>query len=102
MNQLSDLRTYCREFEERISNLIEWQDSSKGISSNLPKIEESHKDIVFQEWEIRLKHAEMENFNARYISNNIKESISVSLLQANLISNYPEDTFPDVKLLTKT
>lgn len=80
VNQLSDLRTYCKEIEEKISNFVDWQDSSEGRSVDLPKIEESQKDIVFQEWEIELKHAEMEIFSARDISNNIMESINDSLL----------------------
>jgi len=41
-------------------------------------------------------------FSARYISNNFMESISDNLLQANLIIDCIEDTFSDVKLLTKT
>lgn len=102
MNQLSDLSTYYKEFKEKVSNFIDQQNSSEGRSSNLPKIEESHKDIVFQEWEIRIKHVEIAIYSFRDISNKIIESISDSLMQDNPISDFFEDTLPNVKLLKRT
>lgn len=102
VDQLSDMRTYYREVEKNISNFIAWQEKSEGQSTNHHKIEESQKDIVFQEWEIKLKHAEIMIYSSRDISINIIKSINDSLLQANIISDCLEDTLPDVKLLTKT
>jgi len=43
MNQLSDLRTYSKEVEEKIYDFIDWKNSSKGQLANLVKIEESQK-----------------------------------------------------------
>lgn len=39
--------------------------------------------------------------SARNISNNITESVSDSLLQANFIQDFPKGTLLDVKFLTK-
>jgi len=80
LDQLSNLRTYYREVEKDISDFIDLQDRSKGRLTNLPKIEESHKDIVFQECMIRLKHVDMVIYSVRDISNNIIESISDNLM----------------------
>ena len=102
LDQLSNLRTYYREVEKDISDFIDLQDRSKGRLTNLPKIEESHKDIVFQECMIRLKHVDMVIYSVRDISNNIIESISDNLMQANLILYFSKDSFLGVKFLTRT
>lgn len=41
MNQISDLKTYRKEVEEKISNFIEWKNNFEGRLVNLLKIEES-------------------------------------------------------------
>jgi hypothetical protein len=46
VNQLSDLRTFYEDIDEKISEYIDWQDSAQGRSSDLPRIEESQKDII--------------------------------------------------------
>jgi len=102
VDQLSDLRTYFDDIEEKIASYITWQDSVEGITVDLPRIEESHKETVLREWEIHLKHAETMVFNARDISNDLVETTSDNLFQANLISDYPKGTLFDIKLLTKT
>lgn len=83
--RFSDLRTYFDDVEEKIAGYITWQDSAKWISANLPRIEESHKDIVFREWEIFLKQIETTIFNVRDISNDLIAAISDNFFQENLI-----------------
>lgn len=58
VDQLSDIKNYFEDIEEKISGFLTWQESAEGRSSNIPKIEEAHKEIVFIEWEIRIKQGE--------------------------------------------
>ncbi len=36
--------------EETLTNFLEWQDTDQGQAANLPRILESHKEILFTEW----------------------------------------------------
>lgn len=49
VNQLSKLRTFCEEVDDKISEHIDWKDSVEGRPVDIPQIEESQKDIVFGE-----------------------------------------------------
>lgn len=102
MDQFSDLRTYFDDIKENIAGYITWKDNAEGILANLPRIEESHKEIVFWEWEIHLKHTKTTIFNARDISKDLIEAIINNLFQTNIISDCPDRNLSDIKLLTKT
>ena len=54
VDQLVDIMTYFYDVEEKITKFLSWQDSTEGILANIPRIEESHKCIVFREWEVCL------------------------------------------------
>ena len=44
-------RTDLDQAEETLTNFIEWQDSDQGQATNLPRILELHKEILFTEWQ---------------------------------------------------
>lgn len=46
-DKVTNARTYLDQCEERISNFLEWQDTDE--TSTVPKILESHKEILFTE-----------------------------------------------------
>lgn len=52
---MSELRTYYEDINNNISNVIIWQDSSDGIKSKFPKMQESYKDLIFRDCDIRIK-----------------------------------------------
>lgn len=43
-------RTDLDQAEETLTSFIEWQDFDQGQATNLPRILESHKEILFTEW----------------------------------------------------
>lgn len=55
MNWASDLRITFNEIDENILGYITWQDTIDGRETYLPKIDESYKDILFTDWDIKLK-----------------------------------------------
>lgn len=46
-----DARTDLEQADETLANFLEWKDIDEGQAPNLPKILESHKEILFMEWE---------------------------------------------------
>jgi len=51
-NQASDLRITFNEIDDKISGYKTWQDTLEGRATDLTKIEEYHKDILFIVWDI--------------------------------------------------
>jgi len=85
MNQSSDLRVAFSDIDDKISGFITWQDTLEGKAIDLPIIEESHKEILFTNWDIQLKQAERVVSKATDAANNIIETINANLHNANLI-----------------
>ena len=46
-----DTRTDLEQADETLTNFLDWQDTDEGQAANLPKILESHKEILFMEWQ---------------------------------------------------
>jgi len=55
-----DARTDFEQAEETLTDFLEWQDTDEGQETNLPKILESHKEILFMEWQSQLMKAKRE------------------------------------------
>ena len=49
--QVVDMRLENDEIHKRISDFITWQESKDERKANLPKLEESHKYILFIDWD---------------------------------------------------
>jgi len=50
VSQFKDDKINFEEIDENISNLITWQDNTKGKTIEMPKVKESHKEILFTNW----------------------------------------------------
>jgi len=55
--------------------------------------------MISDDRDIKTKYVEMAIIRARNLASNFIEYITYTLLQANLIQDYPKDTLPDVKAL---
>ena len=55
IKKISDLRKFYEEFDEKIYEHIDWQENWEGRATYLPRIEESQKDIVFGDSDIKIK-----------------------------------------------
>lgn len=82
-NQVIDMRLEYGEIHKRISEFITSQECEDGRNANLPKQEESHKDILFMDWDSLLKQGERETTIAVTEANNIIEAINKNLHGAN-------------------
>ena len=54
IEKVVNTRLEFEDADEKISGFLTWQDTDEGIVANLPKIQESHKEILFAEWETQL------------------------------------------------
>ena len=54
-NKVIDQRIEFNEINIKISNYIEWQDTEEGKKSDIPKIKENFKGILFTDWDARVK-----------------------------------------------
>lgn len=72
--------------EEIISTFLDWQDSEQGKAKNFPRILETHKDILFTEWNSQMMKAERAASRCKITSNNLIELINNTLYLSNMIS----------------
>ena len=88
-NQLKDRaidqRTKFNDLNTKISKFIEWQEPKEGKKANLPEIEETHKYILFTDWDARIKQAEVAIARAAEVSNNVIKALNHILFATNLI-----------------
>ena len=87
-DQWTDKTIYERiEFNDlhtRISDFIEWQETKEGRRANLPEIEETHKDILFTDWDARIKQVELAVARLIEVSKNIVNVLNYTLFATNL------------------
>lgn len=50
-----DQRTEFNDLNTKIYDYIEWKLSEEGWSANMPKIEETQKDIFITDWDAQIK-----------------------------------------------
>lgn len=101
MNQASDVRVNFNEIDDNIFEYIAWQGTLEGREIDLPRIEESHKEILSTAWEIRLKQEEEEVSRAINPTNNIIQTINDNLHNANLIQEFPPGSLLDIRVLER-
>lgn len=78
-------RTKFNDLNTKIYDYIEWQESKEGRSVNLPKIEETHKDILFTYWDAQIKQAELVVARVAGVAINIIKVVNHTLHITNLI-----------------
>lgn len=98
-SQVVDMMLEYDEIHKSISNSITWQESEDGRKVDLPKLEESHKEIVFVDWNSWLKQSERAMTVAATTINNIIEAINKNLHGTNLVAESIPRFLPNSKQL---
>jgi len=65
--------------DETLIKFLSWQETSEGQAVNLPRILESHKEILFLEWQSQLMKVERETSRCRSTTGNLIELINDTL-----------------------
>lgn len=87
------------EYDEILKNVfdfITWQNSEDERKADLPKLEESHKEILFTNWDSRLREAEKATTDAAAATNSVIENINENLHSANLVEESILGFLPNV------
>ena len=84
--QVEKARNELDQDEEIISAFLDWKDFEQGKETNLPRIPETHKDILFTEWNSQIMKAERAASRCRVTSSNLIELINNTLYLSNMIS----------------
>ena len=92
-------RTDLDQAEETLTNFLEWQDSDKGQAANLPRILESHKEILFIEWKSQLMKAERAILRCKATTSNLVELVNNTLYLSNMISQCTPGKLTATKML---
>lgn len=65
----------------------------------MPKLEESHKEILFVDWDSRFIQEEKAIADARVVENNVINNINENLISFNLVAESILGFLPNVKQL---
>lgn len=82
--RITNARTDLDQCEEQINNFMEWQDTNE--ASTAPKILESHKEILFTEWQSQLMKAERAISKCKLTTSNLVELVNNTLYLSNMIT----------------
>ena len=85
IDKLVDARQKLEQVDERLTDFLSWQKTKEGKATNLPQILESHKEILFLEWQSQLMKAEKVTSRCRSTTSNLVELINDTLYLSNLI-----------------
>lgn len=92
---MTDLKT-------RISEFIEWQETKDGRKANLHEIEETHKDILFIDWDVRIKQVRLARARAAGLLKNIIKVVNHTLFVTNLLKEGNLKEMPNLGALHKS
>jgi len=101
IDQVVNTRLEFEDADDKVTNYLSLQSIEDGRVAKLPKIEESHKEILFSEWETQLIKEERDTSRARAIMNNVIELVNDNLHGANLIFGCSPGKLPKAKVLEK-
>lgn len=97
-----DARQNMEQADETLTNFLSWKQTNEGQVANMPKILESHKEILFLEWKSQLMKAERETSRCRSMTGNLIDLINDTLYLSKLISKCTPDKLPSAKALEQT
>lgn len=84
--QVEKARNDLDRAEGIITTYLDWQDSDVGKAANLPRIQETYKDILFTEWHTQVMKAEMAASRCKLTASNMVDLVNNTLYLANMIS----------------
>lgn len=80
-----DQRIGFNDLNIRISEYIEWKEIKEGHSASFLEIEETHKDILFTDWDAQIKQAELAVARETGVAKNIVKAVNHTFHATNLV-----------------
>lgn len=73
------MRLEYDEILKKVSDFITWRNLEDRIKDDLPKLEESHKEVLFANWDSLLNEAKNATSNVVATTNSVIENINKNL-----------------------
>jgi len=99
-DKVTNAKTDLDQCEETLTNFLEWKDTDE--ASTVPKIIESHKEILFSEWQSQLMKAERAISSCKLTTSNLVELVNDTLYLANMISQCTPGKLTSAKTLEQS
>jgi len=84
-NQVVESRLEYDTTLKKVSNFLNWQKSEDGKKVDMPKLDESHKEILFVNWDSQLRKAKQAVEDVATATNNVIECLNENLHNSNLV-----------------
>ena len=65
-SQVVDLRSDYDQNDKRVTEYLTWQDDEEGKRAGAPRINENHKELLFNKWDEQIMQAEQAAETARH------------------------------------
>ena len=69
-----------------MTEYLAWQDEEEGKRASAPRINESHKELLFNKWDDQIRQAEQAAETAATQANILIDCVNENLQRANLIA----------------
>lgn len=97
-----DQKTEFTDLNTRTSEFIKWQETKDGRKASLPEIEETHRDVLFTNWDARIKQVELVVERVAVVAKNIIKVVNHTLFSTNIVKEGNPKVMPDLRDLHKS
>jgi len=98
-NQVVDLRSDYDLVDKKVTEYLAWQEIDEGKRAGAPRINENHKEILFNKWDEQIKEAEQATEVATTTANSIIDCVNENFHKENLITKTTPGHLPNVHQL---
>jgi len=94
-NQVVDLRSDYDLVDKQVTDYLTWQDEDEGKRAGAPRINENHKELLFNKWDDQIREAEKAAEITATTANILVDCVNENFHSANLIAETTPGYFPN-------
>lgn len=92
---MTDLRSDYDQIDRKVTEYLAWQDGEEGKKANAPRINEIHKEFLFNKWDDQIRQAEQAAETAATQASVLIDCVNENLHRANLITETTPGYLPN-------
>lgn len=90
-----NLRSDYDLINKRVTEYLAWQDEDEGKRAGAPKINENHKELLFNKWDNQIREAEQVAEAAATAASSLIDCVNENLHRTNLITETTPGHLPN-------
>ena len=94
-SQVVDLRSDYDQSDKRVTEYLTWQDDDEGKRAGAPRINENHKDLLFNKWDDQIRQAEQATETTATQASILIDCVNENSHRANLIAETTPGYLPN-------